>query len=217
MSAQRMFMGTTLAAGLLLAGCGKIPPTHYYVLSTSGASLPEMSADLPAFQVGVQTFQVEPPYDQDRIVYRIGSSSPEVSFYAYHRWAAPLSRMLPGEVARVLDSGNSRTHFEPWIPERAYDGILEGHLLLLEEVDTPDGEHARLKLRLILRTPDGAEIWTAIVARDVTGQADTVGDIVLQMRSALEDAVRGAQPAIGEALRRAPPNLGVASRGDPDR
>ena len=30
-------------------------------------------------------------------MYRVGEDSPEVGFYAYHRWAAPLSRMLPSK------------------------------------------------------------------------------------------------------------------------
>ena len=52
--------------------------------------------------VGVKAIHVDPPYNRDSIVYRIGSDSPEVGFYAYHQWAAPLTRMLPGVVADAL-------------------------------------------------------------------------------------------------------------------
>ena len=32
----------------------------------------------------MRSFDVDPPFDQDRIVYRVGAESPEIGFYAYH-------------------------------------------------------------------------------------------------------------------------------------
>ena len=96
----------TVACGLLWiailtlsSGCRATPAMNYYVLEPrSGAS-----ADAPdGVRVGVLPFEVDPPYDQDRIVYRIGADSPKVGFYEYHRWAAPLSRMLPRIASKLL-------------------------------------------------------------------------------------------------------------------
>ena len=74
----------------LTIGCKAMPTTHYYILEPRAGSSDDAGAGVA---VGVLPFEVDPPYDQDRIVYRIGADSPKVGFYEYHRWAAPLSRM----------------------------------------------------------------------------------------------------------------------------
>ena len=86
-------LATTLAVAL--SGCGGPPATHYYLLEVTPKVEARSTAAERGVTVGVRSFQVDPPYDQDRIVYRVGADSPEVGFYEYHRWAAPLSHMLP--------------------------------------------------------------------------------------------------------------------------
>lgn len=206
MNFLRPLVGIVFVAGSLLAGCAKIPPTHYYVLSTP--TPPHMTVS-KALRVGVQPFRVDPPYDQDRIVYRVGSESPEVGFYAYHRWAAPLGRMLPGVVSRLLESGSPLASFEPVMPDRNYAAILDGHLLLLEEVDTPAEQQARLSLSLVLRSSAGEELWSTSVFRSVAGQAAGVDEIVVQMRTALENALKEMQPGIAIALQSLPRSAGT--------
>ena len=80
-------------------GCKAVPAMHYYMLEPRAETTPAPGGGLT---VGVLPFAVDSPYDQDRIVYRVGDSSAEVGFYAYHRWAAPLSRMMPTLVAEGL-------------------------------------------------------------------------------------------------------------------
>ncbi len=209
MNFPRPLVSIVLVAGSLLAGCAKIPPTHYYVLSTPA---PPHTTIRKGLRVGVQPFRVNPPYDQDRIVYRVGSESPEVGFYAYHRWAAPLGRMLPGAVSLLLESGNPLASFEPAMPDRNYAAILDGHLLLLEEVDTPAEQQARLRLSLVLRSSAGEELWSASVFRSVSGQAEGVDEIVLQMRTALEGALRQMRPGITAALQSLRRSAGAQER-----
>ena len=82
-----------LAGLTFLVSCGGAPRTHYFVLSTAAVSVDASGTG----SIGVAPFRVAPPYDGDRIVYRFGEHGPEVGFYPYHLWAAPLSRMLPSK------------------------------------------------------------------------------------------------------------------------
>jgi uncharacterized lipoprotein YmbA len=102
-TARRTARTALAVAGILgtLAACGRGPATHYYLLEPREET--SSAAAGSAATVGVRAFHVEPPYDQDRIVYRVGLESSEIGFYAYHRWAAPLSRMVPRVVAEGLD------------------------------------------------------------------------------------------------------------------
>ena len=69
----------------------------------------------PACTDEVEAFLVDPPYDQDRLVYRVGRNTPEVGFYDYHRWAAPLSRMLPKVVADSFGTVRGVASIEPTV------------------------------------------------------------------------------------------------------
>ncbi len=101
MTSPRWRLPCLLAFAALAVGCwGRIPPTHYYVLELRGEGH-EVNPGPAAggLEIGVESFAVDPPYDQDRLIYRVGEGSVEIGFYHYHRWATPLSRMLPRVVA----------------------------------------------------------------------------------------------------------------------
>jgi len=192
-----------LAVALLGVSCSKAPRTHYYDLRLP--SKPETIATGPsagAPAIGVTAFRVDPPYDGDRIVYRIGEQSPEIAFYAYHRWAAPLSRMLSSVTADALRGTAGLASIEPVAPGLRYDATLHGRLLVLEEIDLTQGQIVRVRLELTLQRADGTVAWTAKFAEDGKTDTDRVSDIVDEM-----------QAAIGRALSRASDGLGEAARG----
>ena len=64
-----------LCLALLATACiacgGKAPESHYYTLRLS-TTAPGNPSGADGLDVGVSTFHVDPPYDQDRIVYRVG-------------------------------------------------------------------------------------------------------------------------------------------------
>jgi ABC-type uncharacterized transport system auxiliary subunit len=191
---------------IALGGCGgRVPPTHYYVLEAQDVSRPEAAYVVQGgWAIGVETFRVDPPYDQDRIVYRLGENSVEVGFYAYHRWAAPLERMLPRVVAAAFGDVPGTKSIESSAPGRSYDAYLGGRVLAFEEIDTSEGQRVRVRLALHLSTND-AEIWSDTVTGQAALSSDDVGDVVHEMRSALADALREARPGLEIVLiQRAP-------------
>lgn len=189
-----------------IASCGgRVPPTHYYVLEPNPAEQGNPSSGSgDGITVGVKPFRVDPPYDQDRIVYRLRERSSEVGFYAYHRWAAPLSRMLPVVVADGLAETEGLRAIEPVVAGREYDAYLVGRVLALEEIDHRDGQDVRLRLALELRLSDGPEIWSRTVEGQETIDTDEVGDVVERMNQVLRRLVSEASDEFAESVRRVP-------------
>jgi len=178
-----------LAVALVLSGgCGgSVPPTHYYVLEAQDVSVAPLSG---ALNVGVDRFDVDPPYDQDRIVYRVGDDSAEVGFYAYHRWAAPLERMLPRFVASAYADVPGLRSIEPAVPGRDYDAYLRGRVAAIEEIDTAEGQRVRIRLDLRL-VIDDRDVWAAQIRESASLTADGVADVVERIRSAIDEGLRG--------------------------
>ena len=189
-----------MAALVAAAACSaRVPTTHYYVLESRAA--PVEAPPASGAVVGVRPFRVDPPYDQDRIVYRVDGESAEIGFYAYHRWAAPLERMLPGVVASAYSGVPGARSIEPMTSGRNYDAFMRGRVLAFEEIDAPGGPRVRVHLTLRLHASDGTELWSATLSRDADVLSKDVGDVVEQMRSALADAIRESRPNLQSALQ----------------
>jgi uncharacterized lipoprotein YmbA len=170
---------------------------NYYVLEPrSGAA-----EDAPdGVRVGVLPFEVDPPYDQDRIVYRVGADSPKVGFYEYHRWAAPLSRMLPRIASAAFRDVEGLGRIEPVSSEQRYDVRLSGRVIALEEVDVAGGQHARIDLVLTLIGSDGSTLWSAAASETSDSSADTVEELVAQTRAVAERIFAAQREGFARAL-----------------
>ena len=123
----------------LLGACSSAPTTHYYLLAPKGASL---SAGAPAsdsagLTVGVEPFTVDPPYDRDQLVYRLGLDSVEVGFYTYHRWAAPLGDLVALSLAEGLQGTpgirDEGRHLQ-WNADPEAFGLCRGHRRLRQRI-----------------------------------------------------------------------------------
>ena len=198
---------TAVAVLVVSAGCSQLPPTHYYVLeldpaSSGGSAGGGTAADAAAWTIGVRPFAVDEPYDQDRIVYRVGEGSAEVGFYSYHLWAAPLSSMLPAAVATGLEGATGVAAVEPVVAGRAYRAFINGRVLAVEEIDLPDRQLVRAEIELRLVAPDGAELWTDVVDARGETRTEQVGDVVEALSAALAEALATTRESLGEGLRR---------------
>ena len=201
-------------ATVLLVGCSQLPRTHYYVLEIDRAAAPggaggaddpgsgPAPADAPgaSLTIGVRPFVVDPPYDQERIVYRVGERSPEVGFYAYHLWAAPLSSMLPAAVAAGLTGAAGVDAIEPSAAGRDYSMFLLGRVRAVEEIDLDDRQLVRAAIELRLVGPDGEELWTHLIEARGETRAGEVTEIVEAFGRALEEALAGARARLGQAV-----------------
>ena len=199
-----------ISHGLILGLCGSIgacagslPQTHYYTLGVPREVVGETSgggAD-ESLVVGVETFTVDPPYDQDRLVYRLGRDSSEVGFYAYHRWASPLGRLVSVAIAEGLRGTPGVTSIEPAASTGDYSARLAGRVIYLEEVDLPDGQEARIAVELELRDRNDETLWSQTVVGTATGRADSGSQIALQINRAFEALLEQARRDLAGALR----------------
>ncbi|MEE2776908.1 MAG: ABC-type transport auxiliary lipoprotein family protein [Acidobacteriota bacterium] len=197
MKAPTLAGATAFAFLLSLAGCAKQPPTHYYLLES--AAPPTVAASADGVRVGIRSFAVDSPYDEAGIVYRVGSAKPEIGLYAYHEWAAPLSRMLPRLFADALSDTAGVATVEPVVPGGRYDFHLDGRLIALEEVDIAERQEVRLRMTLQL-SRDGTEIWRRSVAAEGSVTTDKVARIVELMNEVLLGAVEDLRPDLEAAL-----------------
>jgi uncharacterized lipoprotein YmbA len=189
---RSVVFGLLLAVAVLVvsAGCSQLPPTHYYVLELDAGAADGAGADAAAWTIGVRPFAVDEPYDQDRIVYRVGEGSAEVGFYAYHLWAAPLSSMLAAAVATGLDGAPGVSVVEPVAAGRSYRAFINGRVLAVEEIDLSDRQLVRAEIELRLVAPDGTELWSDVVTARGETRTEQVGDVVEALSMALGEALR---------------------------
>ena len=195
---RAIFLGLS---GLVLSCSGSLPITHYYTLrQPRELALLAKSVALEGLSIGVDSFVVDPPYDQDRLVYRTAPNSSEVGFYAYHRWASPLGRLVAVALAEGLSGTDGIASIKPATSAGTYDARLGGRVIYLEEIDRPTSQEARIALDLRLVDRDGNTLWSQTLSSSVSGQADTASQIMLQMTQAFEDVLTQAREGISEAL-----------------
>jgi uncharacterized lipoprotein YmbA len=197
-----MIAGGLLLLSLAFAGCGRPPATHYYMLSvTPRADAPGTARNTAdGLAVGVRPFEVDPPYDQDRIVYRLQSRSTEVGFYTYHRWAAPLSSMLPLVLARGFANTDGVRSIEPAVGAHDYDAFLSGRVRTIEEVDHSGGQDVILHIALSLRSASGEAWWSEALTVRSTVEVREVSQIVEEMNRALGQAIAELRGPFADAI-----------------
>jgi len=182
-----------------MVGCSQTPPTHFYVFELQQSAASRALSE-EGWAIGVRSFVVDAPYDQDRIVYRLGEGSPEVHYYAYHQWAAPLSQMLADSVADGLTGTEGVRSIEPLIPGRSYDAYLEGRVLALEEIDHAAEQIVRLRIDLLLVSRENEELWSRALRLEGTTNTTEVVVIVERMNNMLAQALSEAGPDLAAAL-----------------
>jgi len=189
--------------GTLLGACSSAPTTHYYVLSpTRPATAPGAAASSPAgITIGVEPFTVDPPYDRDQLVYRLGTDSVEVGFYTYHRWAAPLGDLVAVSIAEGLRGTPGIDRIEPVTSDGEYSAFLRGRVVYLEEIDVPGEQRARLGLELRLVDAEGKALWSGEVEGSASGTNDTVAGIVKQIYQAFDQALDETRDGMVAALK----------------
>ncbi len=150
MSTNRRILvsGATLLA-LVCAGCFGTPPKeeHFYFLT--GPSKIKALAGAP--RIGVADLTVAPGYNSERLAYRLGDN--HLRYYGYRQWVSQPSQMLTDMTVRQLAASGLFSEIAPAEKVREPDGILEGHVIAIEEVDEPDKGrwHARLAIAFTLR------------------------------------------------------------------
>jgi uncharacterized lipoprotein YmbA len=185
---------------LLVGACSSAPTTHYYVLTPTRpiqrATVP--TGDSTGLRIGVEPFTVDPPYDRDQLVYRLGTDSVEVGFYTYHRWAAPLGDLVAVSLADGLRGTPGIDRIEPLTSGGDYSALLRGRVVYLEEIDVPGQQLARLELELRLVDRKGQTLWADEVSGSAEGSSETVAGIVEQVYRAFDQVLEQTRAGLAQ-------------------
>lgn len=129
-----------LACLVLLAACSSMPVKRYFQVGL--AEFPRVS--LPRFEksVRVAPVEVDPFYDDFRIIYRV--STYELRYYPYEYWAKKPSIMLRAAAAEMLAGMRAFSQVSADDADAEADFILRMRVRVMEEVDSPNAWQGRL-------------------------------------------------------------------------
>jgi ABC-type uncharacterized transport system auxiliary subunit len=135
----------------LLQSCGGVPETFYYTLAFDNSSTQNDGHTPLPFALGVEKFQSDVIYDDDRIIYR--DSPYEIKYYFYRRWVAPPRHLVTDKVVSYLaESGLfEKVTTYPTAGEVKY--VLNGRLLAFEEWDEQNNWYGKVALKASLYEP----------------------------------------------------------------
>lgn len=186
-----------------VAGCagGGLPTTHYYTLAPpqDTSSRAAGSGGEEGLAIGVESLAVDPPYDQDRIVYRRSPESTEVGYYAYHRWAAPIGRLVQSAMVEGLRGTEGIDSIEPATSTGDYDARLGGRVLFLEHIDSPSDQGVRVSVKLELRDEEQT-LWSATLSAIRSGDMLDASTVAAVLARAVEELVERAREQLTTAL-----------------
>ncbi|MDZ7288805.1 MAG: ABC-type transport auxiliary lipoprotein family protein [candidate division KSB1 bacterium] len=189
----------------LLSTCGGVPETFYYTLAMEHNPPPDNDQAMLPFALGVEKFQSEVIYDDDRIIYR--DSPFEIKYYYYRRWVAPPRHLVTEKVLNYLaDSGLfEKVTTYPSIVNVKY--VLSGRLLAFEEWDEQNHWYGKVGFKASLYDPATQRIiWTGkfehLQPVDKKIPAAVVEAISLSLKQCLDDLARSLVHELGKQSAR---------------
>ncbi len=191
-----------LAAALAsVVGCagGALPTTHYYTLVSPAAVSERQGAAVEGLAIGVESFEVDPPYDQDRLVFRGSREATEVGFYSYHRWASPVGRLVQSGFVEGLRGTPGVRSIESAVSTGVYDARLGGRVLYLEHIDSGGSHEVRIALELELRGKEGP-LWYGALEAEVPGEMSDASRVAGLLATAFDRLVADARRRLAAAL-----------------
>lgn len=140
---------------LLVACGGKLPETRFYQLAPTA---PPASSTNDELVLGLESFETDAGYDDDRIVYR--TTPYRLDYYQYHRWSAAPGVLLGNFLEQSLERSGK---FKAVSREtEGANATLRGRVIAIEEVDKSKTQWlGRLVIELALVDPRTSEtLWS---------------------------------------------------------
>jgi ABC-type uncharacterized transport system auxiliary subunit len=177
-----------LAIGTILTGCGgKLRYPAYYTLNLPAPPDPP-AHDGVRTSIAVREFQSPGYLRQGPIVYR--STSEQIGFYEYHRWAEDPRTLLTGAVINHLLASGQYSTVSMYNGRPDNDYIFSGRLEKLEEVDYESGVKVEVALSAqITKVATGATVWSNAVSETRPVSRRNVPGVVSQMNRTIELAI----------------------------
>ncbi len=160
---------------LVLAGCGKTRPVHYYRITPPAP--PNAASDPYPLTLLVGHFAAPMILHDAPIVYQVGAN--EVGTYQYHRWISPPPLLVENQLMELLRYSGRYRSVGAVGSEGRGDYIVRGRVDDFEEIDTASGIVGRVNLDLELyERKTGHIVWSKRFAHDEPASTTDVGGVV---------------------------------------
>jgi ABC-type uncharacterized transport system auxiliary subunit len=177
-----------MAIATALTGCGgKLRYPNYYTLNLPAPPDPPAHEGVHS-SIAVREFQAPGYLRQGPVVYR--STSEQIGFYEYHRWAADPRTLVTSAVIDHLRASGQYSMVSMYSGRPDHDYIFSGKLEKLEEVDYEAGVKVEVAISAqITSVKTGATVWSNAVSELGTVSKRNVPGVVSEMNRAMETAI----------------------------
>ncbi len=195
-------MGTKAAVVALamvvagLCGCGAVPQSKYYQLTSPGEASSAPAGDPLPVTVLVGPLKASHLYREDRLVYATGGV--EMGTYQVHRWSEPPTEMMQELLWRSLRGSHRYSAVYLLTSSSHGDFLLQGNLYDFKEL-SGSTLTARLNMELELReTRTGAIVWTHSYSHDEPVSGKDVSAVVAALDQNAQRCVSEAAASLNE-------------------
>jgi ABC-type uncharacterized transport system auxiliary subunit len=164
---------------------------------TSSASAPFRYAVV----IGIEPFDAEPSYQQDRIIFR--TSPYEVNFYEYHRWLVLPNELVTDQVYRLFAASDLFQHVHTYGFEAYADYILQGKIAMFDQWYHGDETSSTIRIGIYYRfitTEDEQVLWMDSIETTTDVHSVEMVETVKGFESALHANIQDALEAIDTVL-----------------
>ncbi|GAK55431.1 hypothetical protein U27_02265 [Candidatus Vecturithrix granuli] len=201
MKKQRLSRITALWWGILvvLSGCASVPPTHYYTFQP----IPVIGRETPSSRypasIGIEAYEAETPYQQDRIVFR--KSPYEVNFYEYHRWLRPPAELVTDQVQKLLKVSGLFQQIQAYTYDSTPDYLLRGRILLFDQWYNGKGSSVRIGIHYqFVELAQEQILWSDVIETTATVPTLNIVETVKGFESAVQENISQALASIDKVL-----------------
>lgn len=201
---QLLLAGSVCWIGLvLLNGCTNVPFTHYYTFQPTIESARQTGARTYPVILGIETYEADIPYQQDKIVFR--TSPYEVNFYEYHRWLRPPTELVTERIHKTIDAAKMFAQVYTSGYEAYADYVLRGKITMFDQWYAGKTSEVRLEIEHQLFDLKRNQIlWTTVITTTSTTSSLEIVETVKGFEAALQDNIRQTLAALDLFLSQQP-------------
>jgi ABC-type uncharacterized transport system auxiliary subunit len=177
-----------LAALVILTGCaGRVKYPNYYTLNLPAPPDPPAAENVHG-TLAIRQFRTPAYLRRGAIVYK--TSSEQIGFYAYDRWAIDPRDFVTNSIIERLRASGAFARVQSYDGSRDVDYVLSGRLEKLEELDYQGGVKVEVAISTEMTSiATGKTVWSNAVSEIGNVNKRDVPAVVSEMNRTMERAI----------------------------
>ncbi|MBF0524383.1 MAG: membrane integrity-associated transporter subunit PqiC, partial [Deltaproteobacteria bacterium] len=149
---------------LALSACGSVPKDKFFRIVYDPPAAPATGLKTANYTLAVDRIKSIPLLRQTNIVYR--DSTHQVDVYPFYRWETQPDTMVTDVLIHAFKAGRVFNRVTELAHADQTDFVLRGWLKRFEQVNSPAGTYAEIRLELELgRSSDRSVVWAETITR----------------------------------------------------